>query len=109
MVPPLLCAARWEVLEGLVDSVCEAYRSIWDGGTGYADARAFLLLGTMDSLGSETQLPTSERMVSVTVGAMITADDEVQLVSTVQSWFSPGYSVDKLGGEECICYICIVA
>ena len=76
MVPPLHCAARWAVLEGLVDSICEAYTSIWDGSPGYVDAWASFLLGIMDSLVSGTHLATNQRMVSATVGPMVAADDE---------------------------------
>ena len=120
MVPSLLYAALWAVLEGLVDSVCEEYTSIWDLGPSYFDAWTSFLLGIMDSFGSEMHLATNQRMVSVTVGAVTAAgdeetaqqwysiDDEIQLVPMTRSWVSPGYSVDRLGGENCICYTQIV-
>ena len=76
MVPFLFCAARWTVLEGLVDRVCEAYTSIWDGRPGYVDARASFLFGIMDSLGSETHFATNQRIVRVTIGAVIAVSDE---------------------------------
>ena len=76
MVQSLLYSARWTVIEGLVDGVCEEYTSIWGGGPGYAGAWASFMLGILDSLGSETYLATHERMVSVTVGAVIAKGDE---------------------------------
>ena len=76
MVQSLPCAARWAVLGGLVDSVCEAYTNTWDEGPGYVDAWASFLLGRMYSHGSETHLATNQRMVSVTVGVVIAAGDE---------------------------------
>ena len=84
MVPSLLCAARWAVLESLIDSVCGVYTSTGHGFPGYVDGWASFLLGIMDSLGSEMHLATNQGMVSVTVGAVIAAGDE----DTDQQWSS---------------------
>ena len=78
VVPSVLCAC-WAVLEGLADSVCEEYTSIWDGGPSYVDAWASLLLGTLDLLGSEMHLTTSQRMVSVTLGAVIGISTKIRI------------------------------
>ena len=76
------------------------------------DARSALLSRTVQTLRAELHFAAHQRLVSVTVGALVavsyldagevdtSGEDQVELMPVFRSWVSPGDSMLKLYVEE---------
>lgn len=74
----------------------------------------------MNLLGLKAYFADNQRMISITICAVVTAGDKdtvqqgssgygkIQLVPVMRSGVSPGNSVVGLGGEECVGYAEVV-
>ena len=76
MAPSFFSACCGAVPEGLLSGVGGALTQVSDCCPGCVDAWASFLLGAVGSFGLKAHLVASQRVVSVTVSAVVTAGTE---------------------------------